>query len=317
MAAFLYWQPPISDSTHIQATPETNTSRAEPPPAPEPSNANADAPAGESGETGNASRGTSPSKFAELDVPVREVPQPDDERVREAMKSSDPYSRLAELAADGNGFAAFSLYGFLGNCERMPESQEALEAEINRMYETRNSPGSSEGNFQSDSFRPESVEYRFRNIFSQCKGVPADAVQDRIDWLRAASDAALPIAMEQYAGKIVGSSPTEAIEVYERLWAAGSATGAIRLGRIYERGTVEIEADPVKAVAYGFIGTEYFKRQMAGIENTYGSRLFENAKQANSDLQAELLRSVSPRVYDEAFELSKRLLGENKECCFN
>ena len=255
--------------------------------------------------------------FGMLVVTVREVPEYFDERVNQVAESPDAYKLLSGMASGGNAVAALHLYSLLRDCASSPPSQQALEVAINRMYETKVPVGTSPGNVKTSGAHLVRSERRARRIFSQCQPVPAMVVTKRDDWLRTASDLGLPPAMKDYAQKILRTSPDEAFEIYTRLWDMGSATAAGQFSRIYAEGLGSAERDPVRAIAYGFISREHTRRYMNGIENVYGSTIWEEAKQANVESLTKLLEAGSPREHAEAFALAKRLLEENTLCCVN
>ena len=256
--------------------------------------------------------------FSNLEIPVRDAPLFEDPDVFAAFKGEQGlvYTTLLSLAEDGNLAAYLGLYHFLHGCRGAYKTESELEAGVADMHQLRRDPRSSPGNIHDD-FNPGFTERQMRDEFARCKTVSDEAVAEREKWRQDAARSGYPPAMVDYARSIVDSNPDEALDVYTRYWELGGASGAGGRMTMYRDGWEGVAPDPVRATAYGYISTQVTINFFDSFDTPRARAGFADARQAILDYQHELLSSISPAEFDQAYELANELLEGNPNCCFH
>ncbi|MGH8264853.1 MAG: hypothetical protein ACRETU_04255 [Steroidobacterales bacterium] len=212
------------------------------------------------------------------------------------MHLKDVYEQLVQLAWGGDAAAARSLSQELRFCD----SVRALSRP----------PGNTE--LEPGIELSAAQAQRLQHPQEYCREITEEDTTNAVHWAKVAADAGDYVGMQDWA--VMQGMTDAGYETWDSLWKRGYVFAITPLAIAYSKGVPSSaggKADSVTSFAFRYA---YYKLQEARLEgrNTQGTR------RVLSTLQAEIQYSggsLSPGEYQQAIELAKRLLADNRNCC--
>jgi hypothetical protein len=231
---------------------------------------------------------------------------------------AEDYDRLAQMAKEGSGTAAYVLYEGLRDCKDFIFDTDAeVESAVQDLYQTRRLPS----DVEDSSFPPISnedlipAEKMLRDIAAQCMGL--------VDEQRSESDAWLATAVElEHIPAMLWSaqlaeSKNERVSLYERAFNLGDINSAGHLAVLYGRSKSSDIEDQELSYAYLYL---YAHLNEMAFEDwlDVGSGHAEASVKAANDLLAEKEAMLHDHEREAAVQLAESILtAAGTRCCFD
>ena len=217
-------------------------------------------------------------------------------------------SMLETLTNEGNGAAAYELYGLLKRCSNSARSDteyRAIEAAI-LSQESEKSPLSIDDQLLANKM-----------TFLLCRNVTDDQLENKELLRSLALENNSLMALSNRARELLFDSPGQAGEIYKELWNRGHVTTGHALTYVYRitdfDGHDPSKPNLIKAHAYrlakDIVDQQFLQNQ--------GSIDLGNTLSQIDQGQAISAAMLSPQEQKEAEELAIQLLIDNESCCID
>ena len=222
------------------------------------------------------------------------------------------YFRL--LAESGNGFAAYQLADMMRSCSHTFLTRDELASAISRLRETftyfdpeRNAVVQLGQQADVNKF----IEMK-RQLFENCREFSAEQRQLHDHWLELSANNGYTLGMLDYGRQL--DDLQASVELYRGAWRQGSGHALLELAegleRIYDQGIDPTAKVPSCAALHAYVTL---------LKIAYGMDPERVAGRQTLHYRTKLDQmtiKLLPRELDEALRLSRQMINNNKNCCF-